>query len=137
MSWKAWESVFWMVSGGFVVSEAVFVIAALAALIFASCVGTASQTCLAQASSLGLPLSPLLHPVSATASTAPPDSAAASFLFTRLVPSMALGHRNLHAVRRTPPTYHPIKAVLKPFEPCERRLTMRRCAHTQAGGRHV
>src|SRR5690348_16980468 len=98
MSWNACESVFWSVSG-LAVSAAVVLIAAFAALIFASCAGTASHTDLAQATSLGSgsllpPL--LLHPDSATTSTAPPDSAAASFLFTGLVPSMALGPRTLH-----------------------------------------
>src|SRR3954468_15630528 len=89
MSWKACASVF-RTSAGVLLSEVSFWIAALAASIFLACGCTASQTCLAQASSLSLPSS-LLHPDSASTSTAPPDSAAASFLFTGLVPSMALG----------------------------------------------
>src|SRR5260221_8387972 len=91
MSWKACESVFWT-SSGVLLSEVSFWIAVLAASIFLACGCTATQTCLAQEPSLASLSSPLPpHPDSASTSTAPPDSAAASFLFTGLVPSMALG----------------------------------------------
>src|SRR5512147_2409153 len=112
MSWKAWESVFWSVLG-LAVSTAVVPIAAFAALILASWAGTASHTDLAQATSLGSgPLLPLLpHPDSATTSTAPPESAAASFLFTGLVPSMALGPRTLHGGSTSAPCRAPPKAL--------------------------
>src|SRR3954468_23175201 len=89
MSWKACESVSWT-SAGVLLSEVCFWMAVLAAAIFFACGCTASQTCSAQEFSLSS-LSSLLHPDSASTSTAPPDSAAASFLFTGLVPSMALG----------------------------------------------
>ncbi len=93
MSWKASAYVFCALLGGRLLSVAMAAIAALADLIFALGAGTASHTVLAQDTSLGSgPSSPLpLHPDTATTSTAPPDSAAASFLFTGLVPSMALG----------------------------------------------
>src|SRR3954451_1000436 len=121
MSWKACASVFWT-SAGVLLSEVSFWIAALAASIFLACGCTASQTCLAQASSLSLPSS-LLHPDSASTSTAPPDSAAASFLFTGLVPSMALGPGTYTAPARQPHAGRPIRSHLKPFAPGERRLT--------------
>lgn len=91
MSWKPLESAF-CTSAGALWSVVSFWIAVLAAAIFWTCGCTASQTCLAQGSSLSsLLLLPLLHADSASTSTAPPDSAAVSFLFTGLVPSVALG----------------------------------------------
>ena len=72
-------------------SEVSFWIEALAAAIFLICGCTESQTSLAQEFSLSFVSSSPPQPDSASTSTAPPDSAAASFLFTGLVPSMALG----------------------------------------------
>src|SRR5215210_2532928 len=106
MSWKAWASVFWT-AAGVLLSEVSFWIAALAASIFLACGCTASQTSLAQEFSLSL-LSSLLHPDSASTSTAPPDSAAASFLFTGLVPSMALGPGTYTPSGRHPYAEHPL-----------------------------
>src|SRR5690349_21094398 len=122
MSWKACASVCWTCSG-VLLSEVSFWIAALAASIFLACGCTPSQTCLAQESSLSLLLL-LLHPDSASTSTAPPDSAAASFLFTGLVPSMALGPGTYTPHRRQPHAGRPLETLLNPFAPGERRLTV-------------
>src|ERR1041385_8551890 len=135
MSWKACASVFWT-SAGVLLSEVSFWIAALAASIFFACGFTASHTCLAQASSFSLPSSPP-HPDSASTSTAPPDSATASFLFTGLVPSMAPGPGTYTPTGRHQRSGHPFYMLLQPFTPRERRLTKTGGTPRQAGGRRV
>ncbi len=86
--WKATESVRWTSAGG-LWSSVFWPMAALALLIFWSCGWAWAQNFLAQ--SLTLSSLSSLQPDSVSTSTAPPDSAAANFLFTGLVPSKALG----------------------------------------------
>lgn len=113
MSWNACAYVSLAVLGGRSLSLAILAIPALAALIFVYCAGTASHTDFAQTPSLGSGPPPSLpHPVSAVISTAPPDRAAASFLFTGSVPSMALGPRNLHGGPRPSTRPKPYKQTL-------------------------
>src|SRR5690606_11793787 len=134
MSLKALESVFWT-SSGVLLSEVSFWMAALADSIFFACGCTASQTCLAQASSSSLESSPP-HPVSASTSTAPPDSAAASFLFTGLVPSMALGPGTYTPHGRHLPVKHPLRHVYNHLYQAREGSRRRRSAHS-TGGRRV
>ncbi len=92
---------------------------ALAFAIFCSWGWNWSQTFLAQSFTL-LSLSSL-QPDSVSTSTAPPDSAAASFLFTGLVPSKALGPGTYTPSALHPGAGRPMDGLLQPFAPREMR----------------